>query len=218
MTVIANRIIVIASSISLLFVLAAVLFGIKTAAAQDADMGVVICTPMQKTPVTGRTQIECRLETASSEVFVVSELTFPFKIISLLNTSSKYSATVGTHYTAAPENTVSITSLNLGAPDFEAASFDSLNLLVETDQTISAISGNIKAQSSAVISYLSPTDTGVEFKTATVEFRLQLDTSFFIEAFTKAAEKVGVLQFLKLGKACYNEKSEDCIQNLMNGL
>lgn len=207
----------------LMLVFSMLFMGINSTKAQVGTPATITCIPVQQISQT-KTQLECRLRTDEIPYFLVSEVTFPFHVTQLIKVSSSYSAAIGLVYPAQlVENTIFIAALDWGDsavdPRMQAIPFDSLSFMLETDQPMAELKTAFEDEG-VTISLLSPNPADILqpfFQTLTVEDVLLFDGSLILESFTQYLSP-GVLQFLRLGAACYEETPQTCLANIIKNL
>lgn len=192
-------------------------------AAQDANSPTIVCIPVQQF-AKNKTQLECRLKTPETPYFLVAEVTFPFKVSQLIKVSSSYSASIGSLYPSTlVENTILIGSVDWGnqtsKAEMQAIPFDSFSILLETEQSMAEVKQAFAAKQTS-IALLSPNPADPAnpfFQTITPGQTLLFDGSLVLESFTQYVSS-GVLQFLRLGVACYEKTPRECLTNVIQNL
>lgn len=192
-------------------------------AAQDANSPTIVCIPVQQF-AKNKTQLECRLKTPETPYFLVAEVTFPFRISQLIKVSSSYSASLGSLYPSTlVENTILIGSVDWGSQaskaELQAIPFDSFSILLETEQSMAEVKQAFAAKQTS-IALLSPNPSDPAnpfFQTTTPAQTLLFDGSLLLESFTQYVSS-GVLQFLRLGVACYEKTPRECLTNVIQNL
>lgn len=182
------------------------------------------CIPVQQFEKT-RTQLECRLRAGEIPYFLVAEVTFPFKARRLIKVSSSFSATIGSVYPAKlVENTMVVAAIDWGnavvKPRLQSIPFDGLSILLETDQSMSAVKKAF-AEKKTSISLLSPNPANPIapfFQTLSVDHFLAFDGTLILESFTQYVSSVGILQFLRIGLACFEQTPQTCLTNIIQNL
>jgi hypothetical protein len=181
------------------------------------------CIPVQQL-AQNKTQIECRITSSELQTFTVAEISFPFRVTGLIKVSSGHSATLGTVYPSRlSENTVVVSSIDWGTQTVPAGlrevPFDSLSLLLETDQSMGTLK-RLFTERETQISYLSENPANPSeplFQTFKPQQTLSFDGSLVLESFTQNVSP-GVLQFLRIGIACYEKTPQACLTNIIQNL
>lgn len=180
----------------------------------QSSIGTLRCIPLFDSEIL---KTECRIESASTDRFTVSEITLPFKVTRLDRISSPLSPLVGTLY--PPDvigNTIVITALNLGnnveRPGFDRISFNGISFLMEMSESLTDMKNN--SPESIPLYYL---DEG-SFRSGTLEVEFDYNTSLFREVFTRNSASIGAFEFIKLGTACFDKTAQVCVTNLIEGL
>lgn len=211
------------------FLSAAIVFSVlsmgsfEPSLAQVGGNPSVTCIPIQQISQ-NKTQLECRMRTPETPYFLVAEVTFPFKVTSLIKVSSSFSATLGSVYPAQlVENTVVIASVDWGNQStkagLQAIPFDTMSFLLETDQTMKQVKQGFD-QNDTTVSLLSPNPSDPQnpfFQSFNPDQLLLFDGSLVLESFTQYVSP-GVLQFLRLGLACYEKTPQACLSNIIQNL
>jgi len=208
---------------SIILGLAFMLFTSNGALAQIGTNPSITCVPVQQISM-NQAQLECRMRTPEVPYFLVAEVEFPFEVTKLIKVSSSFSATLGTVYPSQlVENTVLVASVDWGnqtsGAGLQAIPFDSLSFLVETNQPL----GEVKRafdQNATIVSLLTPNPAdplNPFFQTFEPDQHLLFDGSLVLESFTQYVSP-GVLQFLRLGLACYEKSPQACLANIIQNL
>ncbi|MGE3278488.1 MAG: hypothetical protein AB7J40_01640 [Candidatus Altimarinota bacterium] len=199
------------------------LTGMPRAMAQLGTTPTVTCIPLQQVSAQ-QTQLECRMRTPETPYFLVAEVEFPFAITRLIKVSSSFSATLGTSYPAQlVENTVMVASVDWGSQSsgarLQPIPFDTLSFLVETNQSLGTVKRAFE-QEKTTVSLLTPNPADPLdpfFQSFEPDHYLLFDGSLILESFTQYVSP-GVLQFLRLGLACYEKSPQACLTNIIQNL
>lgn len=183
----------------------------------------VTCIPLQQL-AQDRTQLECRMRTEETPYFLVSEVSFPFNVTRLVDVSSSYAASVGLRYpTDLVDDTIFIGAVSWGDqvvnPQVQAIPFDSLTILIETDQSMGDVKDAL-ASAAIEVSLLSPNPgdpSNPLFQTLSLEDNILFDGTLILESFSQYVSP-GVLQFIRLGVACYEQTPQACLSNVIQNL
>jgi hypothetical protein len=211
------------------FISSAVIFSIlsiwtvQNSSAQIGGNPSITCIPLQQISQ-NRTQMECRMRTPETPYFLVAEVKLPFHVTGLIKVSSSFSATLGTVYPAQlEENTIMIASVDWGnqttKANLQAIPFDTMSFLLETDQTMKQVKQAFD-QTDTTVSLLSPNPSDPQnpfFQSFEPDQFLLFDGTLVLESFTQYVSP-GVLQFLRLGLACYEESPQSCLANIIQNL
>jgi len=183
----------------------------------------ITCIPVQQL-AQNRTQIECRVSASETLSFSIAEISFPFRVSELIKVSSSHSASLGMVYPSRlAENTIVVAAVDWGTQNVPAGlrdvPFDSLSILLETDLSLGTIK-RFFTEKETVISFLAenPADpTSPLFQTFKPQQALQFDGTLVLESFTQHVSP-GVLQFLRIGLACYEKTPQVCLTNIIQNL
>jgi hypothetical protein len=189
----------------------------------NSSSNQITCIPVQQLSQ-DKTQLECRMRSEETPYFLVSEVAFPFKVTRLIRVSSTYSASLGLQYpTAVVDNTIFVSSVSWGDslidPQMQAIPFDSLSIMIETNQSMGDVKDAL-ASGSVDVSLLSPNPAdplAPIFQTLTVEDNILFDGTLILESFTQYVSP-GVLQFIRLGVSCYEQTAQACLSNVIQKL
>lgn len=210
------------SSITTLFFLFT--FTPQTHAQTPAEM---ICTPIYQFSQ-NETELECSVSTSSSDTFVVTEVNFPFHLTAVKEVTSPFSSGLSAKYpegsiSTATQTTIVTTSLSFGNANtpvsFTAAPIDGLSYRVMTDQSMKTVrslvsSGKLKVE------YISPNTLDPQspiFVSTSIPITLRFDQSLILESFTQY-QQPSIIQFLRLGAACYLKDPLTCVSNAIDNL
>ena len=193
------------------------------AAAQVSVNPTVTCIPVQQFSQ-NQTQLECRMRTPETPYFLVAEVQFPFEVSKVIKVTSTFAAAFGQLYpTQLVDNTIVFASLDWGNQDvnarLQAIPFDSLSFFVETQQSMATVKQAMNTADTE-IALLSPNPSNPNnpfYQEISVADNLLFDGSLFLESFTQYVSP-GVLQFLRLGVACYEQSAQACLTNLIQQL
>lgn len=197
---------------------------LNVTSAQEQSETSISCTPVKQFS-RNRTRLECRFSSTDTEtVFLVSEVTFPFQVTDVMKATSEYSGAIGLQYPEqVVEDTVFIGSVDWGDasadPRVQAIPFDKVSILLETNQSMGEVQEALNTQD-VIVSYLAPNDANPlqpVFNTLEVNQSIEFDGTLILESFSQFATP-GVLQFLRLGLACYEQTPEDCLANVIENL
>lgn len=185
---------------------------------------ILSCHPLTDPLIQGKI-IECELSQTDDATFMMAEITFPFPVSSLHHVSSSYASVVGYHYqTQDLVNTITIMAVNHGdeddVPQMQSIPFDNLVFRIETFQFVSQLKSSFEA-TNTVISYLAPNpnDPGhPSFHIADVFQEMLIDNTMIYDAFARRSSQIGVLEFIRLGLACYEKTPTACFENLLDSL
>ncbi len=183
----------------------------------------ITCVPVQQL-AKDRTQLECRMRSAEVPYFLVSEIAFPFNVTRVIKVSSSYAAVVGLLYPSkVVDDTVFVGAVSWGDrtvdPQVQAIPFDSLSVMLETDQSMRDVKKSLE-EGSIDVSLLSPNPANPlepVFQTLTVEDNILFDGTLILESFSQYVDP-GVLQFIRLGVACYEQTAQTCLSNVIQNL
>jgi hypothetical protein len=189
--------------------------------AQSANS--ITCVPVQQLSK-DKTQLECRMRSGETPYFLVSEVAFPFNVTRLIKVSSSYSASLGLQYpTAVVDDTIFIAAVSWGDsqvdPQMQAIPFDSLSIMIETDQSMGDVKDALEG-GAITVSLLSPNPAdplAPVFQTLTVEDNILFDGTLILESFSQYVNP-DVIQFIRLGLACYEQSPQSCLANVIQNL
>lgn len=205
------------------FLIAASLLGPLVAQAQNSTPNQITCVPVQQI-AKDKTQLECRMRSGETPYFLVSEVAFPFNVTRLIKVSSSYSAAMGLNYpTEVVDDTIFIAAISWGDsqidPQVQAIPFDSLSIMIETDQSMGDVKEALE-DGEITVSLLSPNPAdplAPVFQTLTVEDNILFDGTLILESFSQYVSP-SVLQFIRLGVACYEQSPQACLSNVIQNL
>lgn len=198
-----------------------------TSALAQTSAPQVVCTPQQQYQQ-NETDILCKVLAPSSDTFLIAEISFPFQITEVLHVSSPYSSAVSVKYpngiiSTAEQTTLVTTSISLGSlqspAGFTAAPLNKLTYLLKTNQSMRSIALS-STQNGVQIDLLSPNPSDIQnpfFDTRQFPLSIQFDQSLILESFTQY-EQPSIIQFLRLGAACYLQDPFTCAANIVDNL
>lgn len=131
---------------------------------------------------------------------------------------------MGLNYpTEVVDDTIFIAAISWGDsqidPQVQAIPFDSLSIMIETDQSMGDVKEALE-DGEITVSLLSPNPAdplAPVFQTLTVEDNILFDGTLILESFSQYVSP-SVLQFIRLGVACYEQSPQACLSNVIQNL